>query len=181
MPTSYHGYISEVVEEVRKQKPMSVLDIGVGFGKWGHLFREYLDVMNGRVFKNEWKVRIDGVEIFAPYIMEHQKNVYSNIYVGDILEVIDQVPHYDLVFTSDVIEHIDKEKAKELIQKIRSKCKVFVAVVPMGKVWLNSQGALYGNDHEAHISDWYDEDFKPYASCKRFMCNNKPIDVFVIK
>lgn len=180
MPTSYHGYISEVVEIVRRAKPKSVLDIGIGFGKWGHLFREYLDVMNGRVFKKEWQVRIDGVEIFEPYIMEHQQHIYSNIYLGDIVKVIDNLPGYDLIFTSDVIEHIEKDKAKELIGKIRNKCETFVAVVPMGKVWLNSQGSLYGNDHEAHISDWYVEDFQPYKSCQRFMCNNKPIDVFVM-
>ena len=48
MPTSHHTYISDVITWVRKLQPKTVLDVGVGFGKWGHLFREYLDVMHGR-------------------------------------------------------------------------------------------------------------------------------------
>jgi 2-polyprenyl-3-methyl-5-hydroxy-6-metoxy-1,4-benzoquinol methylase len=178
MPTSYHGYVSDVVESVRRLQPTTILEIGVGFGKWGHLFREYLDVMSGRVFKDDWKVTIDGVEIFAPYITEHQTDIYSNIIIGDIVDVIDTVGHYDLIFTSDVLEHIEKEKAVELVAKIREKSNTFIAAIPMGDVWLNSQGSMYGNDAEAHISSWADADLKPYKTKTVYQCNKKPINVY---
>ena len=181
MPTSYHGYITDVVEEVRKLQPKTVLDIGIGFGKWGHLFREYLDVMNGRVFKKDWTTKIDGVEIFEPYIMDHQRNIYDTIHIGDILKVIDSLPQYDVIFTSDVLEHLPKEQGLELVQKVRRKCKHFIAAVPMGDVWLNSQGSMYGNDHEAHISSWASKDFIPFQSEKQFMCNKKPINLYIMR
>lgn len=181
MPTSHHTYISDVIEIVRTNRPTSVLDIGVGFGKWGHLFREYLDVMNGRVFRTQWKTKIDGVEIFEPYIMDHQRSVYDKIYIGNVLDVVDTLPRYDLIFTSDVLEHIQKDQAIELISKLRQKSKVFVAAVPMGPKWLNSQGSMYGNDHEAHVSVWMESDFIPYVSKTTYNCNNKPIDLYVMK
>jgi len=181
MPTSYHGYITDVITEMRRLNPKSVLDIGIGFGKWGHLFREYLDVMGGRVFKEQWEARIDGVEVFEPYIMDHQRDVYDTIHVGDVIEVIDSLPSYDVIFTSDVLEHLPKDDALALIQKIRQKSKFFIAVIPMGPKWLNSQGTMYGNDHEAHISAWDDKDVMPYVTKQEYMCNGKPINLYVLK
>ena len=44
MPSSRPNTIPTVIHLVRQIKPKSILDVGVGFGKWGHLFREYTDI-----------------------------------------------------------------------------------------------------------------------------------------
>ncbi len=44
MPSSRPNTIPTVIHLVRQLKPKSILDVGVGFGKWGHLFREYTDI-----------------------------------------------------------------------------------------------------------------------------------------
>jgi 2-polyprenyl-3-methyl-5-hydroxy-6-metoxy-1,4-benzoquinol methylase len=184
MPSSYHGYLTDIVEQVRQLHPTSILDMGLGFGKWGMLFREYLDVMHGRVYKNQWKLQLDGVEIYEPYIMDHQLDIYSNIYIGDIITLIDDLPSYDLIFTSDVLEHLPKEQGLDLVQKVLHKSKHFIAAIPIGDRWLHSQGAMFGNAHEAHISSWQVSDIRipkgRQLHQKTYMCNNKPITVVVI-
>ena len=43
MPTSQFRQLNEIVEAIVFSKPRSVLDIGVGYAKYGVLTREYLD------------------------------------------------------------------------------------------------------------------------------------------
>jgi hypothetical protein len=68
MPSSSWKHISKTIEQIWDISPTSVLDIGIGFGKWGFLLREYLEVCQGRYQKSEWCIKIDGIEIFEPYI-----------------------------------------------------------------------------------------------------------------
>lgn len=44
MPTSTWKNISTFIEIIRSVQPRSFLDIGIGFGRWGLLVREYTDV-----------------------------------------------------------------------------------------------------------------------------------------
>jgi 2-polyprenyl-3-methyl-5-hydroxy-6-metoxy-1,4-benzoquinol methylase len=93
-------------------KPSSILDIGLGNGKMGFIARDFLDVMLGEKHRREdWKIKIDGIEIFSDYIQEHQRAIYNEIYLGDALEVIDALGSYDLIILGDVLEHFQKEKA----------------------------------------------------------------------
>jgi SAM-dependent methyltransferase len=173
-----------VVDEVRKLQPKSVLDIGVGFGKWGFLFREYLDVMAGRPFKKDWAIQIDGIEIFDPYIEEHQPCIYDAVIMGDCVKIINTIDSYDLVFMSDVLEHIQKDIARQFILDALRKCKHFLLVIPMTSVWLNSQGMVYGNAFEAHISAWEHADFEKHYKIlthKSYDCKGRPIDMYLLK
>lgn len=176
MPTSHHTYISDVVGEVRKLNPQSILDIGFGFGKWGMLFREYLDVMAERVFPEQWKIKIDGVEIYESYVQKHQKEIYDDIFIDDICKLVDSLGDYDLIFMSDVLEHIEKEKAQILLAKLAKKCKHLFIVVPIGSWWLHDF-EFAGNKHEKHISSWLPSDFQ-IVDYKTYTCNFKPIAFF---
>ncbi len=42
MPSSRPNIIPIVIHLIRQLKPRSILDVGVGFGKWGHLFRRIM-------------------------------------------------------------------------------------------------------------------------------------------
>ena len=66
MPSSRPNAIPTTVHVVRQLDPASILDVGVGFGKWGLLFREYTDIRasetdSHRYQKAAWKIRIDGI------------------------------------------------------------------------------------------------------------------------
>lgn len=89
MPTSYPENISSIICFIRHLKPKSVLDIGPGFGKYGLLCREYLDIWNKWTYsKDKWDIRIDAIEAFANYITPVHKYIYNNIYIGDAKELI---------------------------------------------------------------------------------------------
>jgi hypothetical protein len=52
----------------------------MGFGKYGVLCREYLELWDGRENYHEFKRRIDGVEAYDKYITPIHKFVYNNMY-----------------------------------------------------------------------------------------------------
>lgn len=153
MATSTWRGIEIFVEIVVKTGANSFLDIGVGNGKWGFLFREYVDIWGERYLKHEWKAIVDGIEIYSPYIQQHQRSVYNNIYIGDVLKIIDDLGCYDIIMAGDVLEHLHKEDAIILIDKLKERTeKVLIVSIPLGSEWL--RGMVRGNKHEAHVSSW---------------------------
>lgn len=164
MPTSRPNHLSWLCEQVLHNRPKSILDIGVGFGSKGMLFREYTDIWAGSL--KEKKTRIDGIEIFADYITPLQRMIYNNIYIGDVLDIIDKLGFYDLIYCGDVIEHFEKEKGKFLLFKIMQHSKQSIIVTP---VHVLEQGAMYGNEFERHLSQWSAADF---FKAKIFTFNN---------
>lgn len=69
MPTSFIHAVPTIVETVTALSPESILDIGIGFGKYGVLLREALEVAHLRYHREDWKIhdvvlRIDVLEHF---------------------------------------------------------------------------------------------------------------------
>lgn len=160
MPTSPYSQISSYIDFLLDINPSSILDIGLGNGKLGFIARDLLDVMFGGCYKrSEWKLRLDGIEVFGDYIQDHQKAIYDQIYIGDAFQVIDKLGTYDVIVMGDVLEHFPKNKGLA----IRDKCiahlsKALILFVPLGDGWV--QPALYGNDHERHRSCWRQDEFE---------------------
>ncbi|MCI0745080.1 MAG: hypothetical protein L0Y58_06715, partial [Verrucomicrobia subdivision 3 bacterium] len=82
MPSSRPNTIPTVIHVVRQLKPASILDVGVGFGKWGHLFREYTDILEAehdpkRYQRRNWRVRIDGIEAHKAYLTPMHRFLYN--------------------------------------------------------------------------------------------------------
>jgi len=160
LPTSTYTHIPALVLYMQTVRPDSVLDVGVGNGKVGFLARDLLDVMLGeRYRKEDRRVRIDGIEIFPDYIQEHQKSIYDHIFIGDAFEVIDTLDNYDLIVLGDVLEHFEKEKAWQFLDKCFLHCsRNIILNIPLGKGW--TQPAIYGNPHETHRSWWETKEFE---------------------
>jgi 2-polyprenyl-3-methyl-5-hydroxy-6-metoxy-1,4-benzoquinol methylase len=138
----------------------SILDIGCGFGKWGFLIRDTFEVMVGQHFKkNDWKINITAVEPFPKCITTIQKEIYNKIIIKDIFDVVDELGHYDLIIMGDVIEHFDKDKAYELLDKLLNHTENILISTPLGFM---PQGAWAGNEKEIHKSGWKLKDFKKY-------------------
>lgn len=161
MPVSIQVQITHCLNKIIQVQPQSVLDVGCGFGKWGYLCREYLDVFPGRPFKHEWTTRIDAIEFFEPYIMEHQRFLYTNIMIGDVRDLCKQIDHYDLIIAGDVIEHMFKDEAEAVVETLYAKSnKLLMVNIPIGEGWLHPE--QYGNPAELHRSEWYLEDFSAF-------------------
>lgn len=147
--------MSRIAQIVRRVQPRSVLDIGIGFGKFGVIFREYLDILPGRYDKSEWLTRIDGVEVHKPYLTPLHEYIYDNVYETDIWELA-WPQHYDLVFMGDVIEHFTKPDALDLLKILRT--KLMLISTPIG---VDKKGSSYrGNTHEEHKHIWTLDEFE---------------------
>ena len=163
MPVSTSIHLSHCLRWIVQLNPASVLDVGCGFGQWGFLSREYLDVFQGRVQPNEWNVRIDGIEVFEPYIQAHQRALYTSIDIADIREAVSNVDTHELIIAGDVIEHLDKDEGEDVVAQLYEKAtRALLVAIPIGEGWDHPE--QHGNPGELHRSMWHVEDFEPYPS-----------------
>jgi SAM-dependent methyltransferase len=165
MGTSNWQNISYNIDIIRKLNPKSVLDIGVGFGRWGILCREFLEIWDGGKYSGVWNRKIDGVEIFRDYIKDYHYNFYNNIYITDAYDFISvHKEKYDLIIFGDVIEHFEKKVGEEIIDICFEKSKFVLINLPIGKFW--EQGKKNDNPFEEHKSIWVTEDFRRFENKK---------------
>ncbi len=161
MGTSNWQNISYNIDLIRKINPKSVLDIGVGFGRWGILCREFLEIWDEGNYSGKWKRKIDGIEVFQSYIKEYHKHFYDNMYIHEAFDFIKNLKtNYDLIICGDVIEHFEKSRGKEFISLCFEKSTYLMINIPLGNGW--EQSKKNNNIYEEHLSIWYLKDFKEF-------------------
>jgi hypothetical protein len=151
------------VNVVLQLRPRSILDVGVGFGKWGHLFREYTDIVaseseHARYLRGNWQVRIDGIEGYPEYLTEMHRYLYDSIHIGEMTQVLPRLGRYDLIFMGDVIEHLDKSQGRAFIQEALNHADM--AVVLATPKFDCPQDEICGNHLEVHRSLWTAGEFR---------------------
>lgn len=157
MPQSDYWAVPFVMEAAVAIDPASVLDIGVGMGQFGLHLRQALDIARGRLTKPEWKLQLDGVELFEPYRNPLWDYYYDRVTIADARTHLDQLTRsYDLILMCDVIEHFNRDDALKLLAVARQKAKWVLVSTPDGEY---PQGAMHGNDAETHRSTWRPADF----------------------
>lgn len=124
--------------------PKKILDVGPGYGKYGVLLKEYL----------ESDPIIDAVEAWEPYVIDHNlRGIYNQVYVSDVCDLPqDVLDQYELVNMGDVIEHIEKERALNLIDRISG----WIIIATPFEHFYTDEGLP---PTEAHISHWTEKDF----------------------
>jgi SAM-dependent methyltransferase len=155
------------------KKPRSVLDVGIGHGKWGFLVREYVDLWrsgnkygevdqqffdysdryNSERFYGKDRTRLVGIEIFEPYVTDIQLMIYDEILIGNAFEILPTMEEcFELIIAADVVEHLEKGKAVELLKEFKKHGKVSYVLIPIN---CGRQGVgEHGNDYEIHKSQW---------------------------
>jgi len=169
MPSSRPNLIPTVIHIIRQLRPKSILDVGVGFGKWGHLFREYTDILESehepaRYHRANWQVRIDGIEGFPDYITEMHRFLYNDIHIGNAAQLIKTLPGYDIIFLGDVIEHFTPEDGKQFLTDALAHANQAVAIST--PKYETEQDDLCGNELERHRSLWGEDDFKRFPGAE---------------
>ena len=118
MPFSHSAQISTIVGFAELLQPASVLDVGAGMGQYGvllrnHLEHEHLFEVTGSEGRqrprDEWRVRIDGIEGFAGYLTPVHAWAYQEMRIGNALDLLPAIPagQYDLVIAIDILEHFE--------------------------------------------------------------------------
>ena len=161
MPSSCLDVIEKTINKVMDISPYSILDLGVGFGKYGYLCREYLELPRGIFKREDWTTRIVGVEIFEEYIQDHQRAIYDDILIldidnKDIQRVWLSVTNYDLYLIMDVLEHLHNWKG--LLDSIPKDGNIILAT-PYGPYPQETWG---GNEREQHVITFFPEDLNPF-------------------
>jgi hypothetical protein len=133
MPYSSTAFKDDIKHHILSNiKPNEkILDVGAGSGTYARMLGNYF--------------YIDAVEIFEPYIEKFGLHeLYNNVYNVNIL-AFDFSP-YDYIIMGDILEHIPKYEAINLVGKINSAGKKCLIAVP----YLYEQGEYDGNIHETH-------------------------------
>lgn len=137
MPSSRPEIIPHIVNLVSHYAPKSVLDIGMGFGKYGIILREYLELWDQKdghlpVAPRHWKIRIDGIEKERRFVSRVQRAVYSNAYTGEAQKILPALSFYDLVLLIDVLGENDKTTGTDLLRMaLAHTTKVLIATAPL--------------------------------------------------
>ncbi len=165
MPTSHPHQLNEIMDLVVKVDPRSVLDVGVGFGKYGVLAREYLEFWDGREQYRDWSRRIDGVEVFERYLTPLHAFVYNRVFVGNAADILPTLElRYDLLLLIDVIEHFTREDGLRFLEVCFQQARNVIVSTPRE---MGVQGTVFGNVHETHRFQWKAEHFTSYPKSVR--------------
>ena len=160
MPLSRPDNLSKIMALVWDTCPTSILDVGVGFGGNGTLFRQYTDVRWGRFKK--WQTKIDGIEIFKKYKNPLWKYIYNKVVIGDALVKIPTMQNYDIIFLGDVIEHMEIHKALLLLNICIKKANKYVIISTPLTFRDGWSGVIkFNNPYEKHRCLLKDEHFPP--------------------
>jgi SAM-dependent methyltransferase len=141
MPGNW-GYLGPDVKRYLTEnfsKNSSILDIGCGHGFYYKLLSDHFN-------------KFDAVEIWSPYIQEYNlEQMYDNIYNVNILDF--EFEYYDIIIMGDILEHLDRIEAQNLLNKIKDKCQELIVVVP----YYLPQGEVFGNKYEIHLQPDLDD------------------------
>ena len=139
MPYSDDSNIGDIQRLLEEYQPKSVLDIGAGAGKYGRLVKRVLPETT----------TVHAVEVWGPYIKEFSLNeIYAKIYMMDVRNVSQDVYDlYEFVIFGDVLEHMTKDEAVRVFDKVNSSAIISIPIVH----W--PQGHEHGNPYEEHVKD----------------------------
>lgn len=122
----------------------TVLDIGCGDGS-------FMIKIN-----RDKKYEVTGVDLYKPDLKQaKQSGAYKKIISSDIRKIKFQNKSFDAVLSSQVIEHLNKKDALNLIKKLErfTKCKVILST-PNGFVKYDPFEVINNNKLQEHKSGW---------------------------
>ena len=120
MGTSNWQQIPFCVEALLDVCPMRVLDVGVGFGRRGMLVREFCEEWKGRTHRENWRVHLEGIEMFPKNIEEYHHLFYDWVHIGDAAQIVERMPdRWDLIICGDVLQLRPKEIAEQVLKASR--------------------------------------------------------------
>lgn len=124
--------------------------------------RDYFDAKtNFRFQPHEWKLNIIGVDAYTGYLSHIQRDIYTKIVIGDIIEVLPKLGKFEVALLSDIIEHFSKEKGIFLLRQLFKHVEDIVISTPLG--FLPKTGrSVQINPLERRVSGWNMEDFSEF-------------------
>jgi hypothetical protein len=122
------------------------------------LVREFCEEWKGRTHRENWRVHLEGIEIFPKNVEEYHHFFYNWIHVGDAAQIIQQMQErWDLIICGDVLQLCSRENAEQLLSRALDLADYVLVNSPIGNGWQRT--SMYGNQFEEHRSFWQLTDF----------------------
>ena len=148
LPYSYMKLLRDSIGDAK-----TILDLGCEDGRLLSLLSD----------GKNWEVT--GVDIFQANINRAaKKKIFVKVIKGDIVKtskkLIKEEKKYDVVFCSQVIEHLGRKDGEELLSMVDKLAKKKVIMgTPRG--FMEQPEAFLGNNpHQVHKSGWTEDDFR---------------------
>jgi hypothetical protein len=121
-----------------------ILDIGAGSGTYLDLIKTNNSICNS----TEWVA----IEAWHPYIIEFDLEKKYNVVVNSDVKTLDwnKLGNFSVAIAGDVLEHMSKNDAIELVDKVLDKCSTLIISIPIIHM---PQDEINGNPFEVHIKD----------------------------
>jgi len=155
---------------ISQHSPFSMLDLGA---EKGYSARSVLD--------DYPRASIDGVEVWGPaydqlvatnylalkgtiFVQAGGKiqcggtpiQLYRRLYNDDAVDFLaESTQTWDVILCAELIEHLPDERGVSMLELMRERAtKGVIVTSPIG---YKSQGAMFGNPHQVHVSGWTPE------------------------
>jgi len=132
-----------------KKNITRILDIGAGSGTYIKLIKQDNNICS----KAEWVA----IEAWKDYIEKYQlENVYDSVFNQDA-RLIDWniIGKFSVAIAGDVLEHMTKEDAIQLVNNVLIHCKTLIISIPIVHM---PQDEIEGNPFEVHVKDDWSHD-----------------------
>jgi SAM-dependent methyltransferase len=154
-------YVDIVIQTVLAMNPRSVLDLGMGTGKYGILLREQHDLAQSHWGKHDWRLRLVGVEAYGPYVGTVQRAVYDDVVIADVRDYLASAEErFDVALALDVLEHFTPQGGRDFTKAVLEAADVMVVLTPRGFYRQDD----HENTLERHLSWWPPKALKRLAS-----------------
>ena len=138
----------------------TVLDLGCGYGHWGHLLRTHY-------FSDDpaKAARITGVDIHEGNVAFCRRTgTYDELGCADALDFLARQPAaaFDTIIATELIEHLPKPSGEKLLAEVvRVAAKVAILSTPNWEYLRPGAMTMTGfNEHEHHVSAWRPAEFR---------------------
>jgi hypothetical protein len=146
MGTSLRTGKPEILEWFRnsESKITRILDIGAGSGTYINLIK----ISNKLCDSAEWVA----IEAWENYIKEFELEKKYNSVIKQDVRVIDwdNLGNFSVAIAGDILEHMSKDDAVLVVNKILDHCKVLIISIPIIHM---PQDEINGNPFEVHVKD----------------------------
>lgn len=167
MPYSNLEQLPLIIQEIKNQRPRSILDVGCGIGVYGFMIRIYLEMYDDdknflkKLMSSLWDIRIDAIEGYRPYLDFIPRWAYDRIMIGDVFEIFPRIPSksYDMVLAIAILEHLERKEGNVFLEELKRIGKKVIVSVP--RLWGPQQ--VPENPLENHRSHWVWEDFQSHG------------------
>lgn len=135
-----------VRDYVDSLKPKTVLDIGAGVGTYS--------IMCYR--PGQYWVAL---EVFEPYVeMFNLHGKYDEVWIDDAREAV--YHDFELIIAADMLEHMKKQEAKDLVNKLLKHCEKLILCFPV--VHNDQHAGDEGNVYETHVDHWTAQEMQEF-------------------